>query len=87
MVITQVDFYNLDSGAFINNTISQGQDEKDLYLTFYFEWPYPDIKEGSKEEKEISDRLWAMAKKTVQHTIDYAKNMANEGKLGKGLKH
>ena len=43
----QVDFYNLNSGAFINNTISQGEDETDLYLTFYFEWPYPDMQEGS----------------------------------------
>lgn len=83
----QIDFYNLNSGAFINNTISQGKDETDLYLTFYFEWPYPDMQEGSKEAKEMLDKLWGMAKKTVQHTIDYARDMAKEAKLGKGLEH
>ncbi|KAK3168864.1 hypothetical protein OEA41_005312 [Lepraria neglecta] len=83
----KVDFYNLNSGAFINNTVSQGKDETDLYLTFYFEWPYPDMQEGSKEAKEMSDKLWSMAKKTVQHTIDYARDMAKEAKLGKGLEH
>jgi len=66
--------------------VSQGKDETDLYLTFYFEWKYPNIKEGSKEEKETSDQLWGMAGKTVQHTIDYARNMAREGKLGKAWK-
>jgi len=81
IVWVQVDFYNTESGAFINNTISQGKDETDLYLTFYFEWPYPDLKEGSKEAEEMSERLWGMAKKTVQHTIDYARDMAREGKL------
>jgi len=35
----------------------------------------------------MSDQMWGMAKKTVQHTIDYARDMAKEGKLGKGLKH
>lgn len=63
--------------------MSQGKDETDLYLTFYFEWKYPNIMKGSKEEKETSGQLWGMAEKTVQHTIDYARNMAKEGKLSK----
>ena len=83
MYETQADFLNLDSGAFISNLVSQGKDETDLYLTFYFEWNYPNIKEGSREEKETSHTLWGMAEKTVQHTIDYARNMAKEGKLNK----
>ena len=81
----QVDFYNLDSGAFINNTVSQGKDDTDLYLTFYFEWPYPKLEEGSAETQEMGERLWGMAKQTVQHTIDYARDLAREGKLGTGL--
>ena len=77
----QVDFRNLDSGAFINNIISQGKDETDLYLTFYFEWQYPKIQEGSEEAKELSDQLWQQAKKAVQHTIDVAKEMKSKGEL------
>lgn len=77
----KADFKNLDSGAFISNIVSQGQNETDLYLSFYFEWPFPNIEAGSKEEKETSDRLWKMAKETVQHTIDHARSMVKEGKL------
>lgn len=77
----KADFRNLSSGAFINNTISQGKDKTDLYLTFYFEWPYPNIAEGSEEAKKISNQMWGMAKTTVQHTIDYAREMKKDGKL------
>ncbi|KAF6217767.1 hypothetical protein HO133_006594 [Letharia lupina] len=77
----KVDFRNLDTGAFINNTISQGKDETDLYLTFYFEWPYPKIEEGSEEAKKTSDQLWEQARKTVQHTIDVAREMKGKGEL------
>ena len=76
-----MDFVNADTGAFINNTVSQGKDETDLYLTFYFEWPYPDLDEGSTKAKEISEQLWELARETVQHTIDYARDRAKEGKL------
>lgn len=79
--LPQVDFRNLDSGAFINNTISQGMDETDLYLTFYFEWPYPKIQEGSEEAKKLSDQLWNQARTTVQHTIDVAREMKRKGEL------
>ena len=79
--LPQVDFRNLDSGAFINNTISQGKDVTDLYLTFYFEWQYPKIQEGSEEAKNLSDQLWQQAKKTVQHTIDVAREMKIKGEL------
>lgn len=79
--LQQVDFRNLATGAFINNTISQGKDETDLYLTFYFEWPYPKIEEGSEEAKNLSDQLWEQSKKTVQHTIDVAREMKSKGDL------
>ena len=78
---SQVDFHNIDTGAFINNTVSQGKDETDLYLTFYFEWPYPNIEEGSEEAKKTSDQLWEQARKTVQHTIDVAREMKSKGEL------
>ncbi len=79
--LSQVDFRNLDTGAFINNTVSQGKDETDLYLTFYFEWPYPKIEEGSAEAKKLSDQLWQQARKTVQHSIDVAREMKSKGEL------
>ena len=77
-----MDFRNLDSGAYISNIVSQGQDEGDLHLTFYFEWPFPNIEAGSAEEKETSDKLWATAKGSVQATIDHTRTLVKEGKVG-----
>lgn len=79
---TQADFRNLDSGAFISNIVSQGQDEKDLYLTFYFEWPMPKIEAGSQEEKETADKMWTLAKESVRATINHTRNLVEEGKIG-----
>ena len=64
--------------------ISQGRDETDLYLTYYFKWPYPALKEGSLEAQQMSEKLWGMAKETVQHTVDLAREMVKEGKVGSG---
>jgi hypothetical protein len=86
-LVPQVDFYNLTTGAFVNNTISQGTDENDLYLTFYFEWPYPDLEAGSQEARDMEGKLWGMAREVVKHTIDYARDMKREGKLGSGVGH
>lgn len=77
----KVDFRNQDTGASINNTVSQGKDETDLYLTFYFEWPYPKMEEGSEEAKKTSDQLWQQARTAVQHTIDVAREMKSKGEL------
>ena len=77
----QVDFRNLDSGGFISNLISQGKDETDLYLTYYFEWPYPKVEDGSEEAKKLSEQLWDTARKTVQHSIDVAREMKSKGEL------
>lgn len=76
-----MDFRNLDSGAFISNIVSQGQNDKDLYLTFFFEWPFPNIQSGSTEEKDTTERLWNLARETVKHTIDSARAMIRENRL------
>ncbi|MCJ1426718.1 hypothetical protein MMC29_004621 [Sticta canariensis] len=69
-------------GAFISNLVSQGRDATDLYLTFYFEWPYPQIEEGSDEAKKSSEQLWEMAKEAVSHTVNVAREMVKVGKVG-----
>lgn len=81
LFFSQVDFHNINTGAFINNTISQGKDETDLYLTFYFKWPYPNIEEGSEEAKKTSEQLWEQSRKSVQHTIDVTREMKSKGEL------
>ncbi len=78
---TQADFYNRTSGAKVQNITSQGKDETDLYLTFYFDWPYPNVEAGSAEAKKTSEQLWDGARKTVQHTINVARELKRDGKL------
>lgn len=80
MMIQQADFH-METGNFVNNTISQGKDETDLYLTFYFEWRYPKMEAGSQEAKDTEKQVWDMARKTVQQTIDHAREMKRDGKL------
>ena len=80
-----MDFNNLSNGTFISNIVSRGKVDTDLYLTFYFEWQYPKLEEGSEEVKETEQKLLGMANGAVQHTIDLARDLAREGKLGKGL--
>ncbi len=80
--VFQVDFQARGPNAsFISNIVSQGKDETELYLTFYFEWTYPDIQEGSEEEKKTVAQLLAMAKGVVQETIDVGRKMVKEGEV------
>lgn len=82
-LILQADFRGSGpQGPFISNIVSQGRDATDLYLTFYFEWPYPQIEEGSDEAKKTSEKMWSMAREAVAHTIDVAREMVKEGKVG-----
>ncbi|MCJ1462245.1 hypothetical protein MMC07_000845 [Pseudocyphellaria aurata] len=66
---------------FVSNIISQGRDATDLYLTFYFEWPFPQIEEGTDEAKKTSETMWSMAREAVSHTIEVTREMVKEGRV------
>lgn len=70
-----------DNGSFISNIVSQGKDETDLYLTFYFEWFYPGIQEGSEEEEKTTQQMWEMSRAVVQETIDIARKFVKDGEI------
>lgn len=72
-----------ENPAYIENIVSQGKDETDLYLTFYFEWTFPKIGEGSEEAEERLNELWDMARGAVQHTVEVARQLVREGKINK----
>lgn len=72
-----------EDASYIENIVSQGKDETDLYLTFYFEWTLPKIEEGSEEAEKSSSELWDIARGAVQHTVDVARQLVKEGKVGK----
>lgn len=63
--------------------MSQGRDATDLHLTFYFEWPYPQLEAGSEEVRGTEEKQWALARETVQHAIDVAREMVRDGEVGK----
>lgn len=73
-----------EDSAYIENIISRGKDETDLYLTYYFEWTLPKIEEGSEEAQTRSNELWDMARGAVQHTVDVARQLVKKGEVGKG---
>ena len=72
-----------EDAAYIENIVSQGKDETDLYLTFYFEWTLPKFEEGSEEAEKRSSEFWGLAQEAVQHTVDVARQLVKEGKVGK----
>lgn len=76
----QADFKMIDAGNLITNTISDGADGQ-LFLTFTFEWVFPDIETGSKEAAEKEELLRAQAVEVVPHTIDQIRAMVREGTL------
>lgn len=55
---------------------------EELFLTFVFHWPHPDVEEGSEEAKKLEEKYWAMSRGVVPHTIDVARKMKVEGRLG-----
>ncbi len=71
------------TGARIANIVSPGAsgDPADLYMTFTFEWPVPDIEAGTKEAEEKRKQIQALGTKTVRHTIDVMREMAEKGEL------
>ena len=70
-----------DSRTVISNIISTGEDESDLYLTFTFEWNFPNIVEGSEEAAAQAKTLAGMAKEVVPHTIDEIRAMVKDGTI------
>ncbi|GAD94272.1 conserved hypothetical protein [Paecilomyces variotii No. 5] len=72
------------TGQLVQNIISSSSTgtPEELFLTFTFRWPHPDVAEGSEETKKLEDKYWAMCRHVVPHTIEVARKMKAEGRLG-----
>lgn len=82
-----MDFHDENTGQFVMNIISGAESGKpeDLYLTFVFDWPHPEIKEEDEqgdEARRLRERYAKMGARVVPHTIEVARRMKQEGKLG-----
>ena len=73
--------FQMASGSFVTNTISHGEGENELYLTFTFEWHFPDLEEGSKLAEEKYLQLRAQAATAVSRTIDVIRGWVRDGNL------
>jgi len=62
------------------NIVSAGLDGE-LYLTFTFEWDFPEVEKGSKEEIEKQKGFQSSAPKAVSGTLAEIRKMVGEGKL------
>ncbi|KAI0686646.1 hypothetical protein BC835DRAFT_451470 [Cytidiella melzeri] len=71
----RADFEMVGLGTTISNIISAGEGESDLYLTFTFNWNFPDIQEGTQEAVEKVQQLERMAKEAVMLTIKQIREM------------
>lgn len=69
------------NGTFVSNINSQGEDVTDLYLTFYFEWIYPNMEDGSQAANKTLERLCALAREAVSETVVVARKMVTEGEI------
>lgn len=81
-VRVQVDFWQ-PSGALITNTISDGPGltEKDLNMTYTFEWRHPEVEEGSEEHRRLAEQRVQEAQMAVHKSIESMRRMAAAGEL------
>jgi Domain of unknown function (DUF1857) len=75
--------FHMHDGSRVMNIVSQGKGgDKDLYMTYTFEWLHPEL-EG-KGEDELA-RQWEKeqetAKRGVESTIEVMRRLATEGKI------
>ena len=65
----QADFHMVDVDNRISNIISSGDGESDLYLTFTFEWNFPEIAEGTAEATTKQQELQESGQEAVATSI------------------
>jgi hypothetical protein len=70
----------IGTDTIITNTISKGAGENELYMTFTFEWDFPNIQGGS-EASDKEEELTKEGALVVPSAIDQIRNMVREGIL------
>ncbi|EPE34297.1 Bet v1-like protein [Glarea lozoyensis ATCC 20868] len=74
-------FSTLESANKVQNVVSTGAHDSELYLTFTFEWEHKEIEEGSEEAVKKQKQYQENAPRAVQGTIAKMREMIKEGKL------
>jgi len=76
----QVDFHIPTTGQRVSNIISTSPGGE-LFLTFTFEWPHPELHAGSVEVKQIEAKRADLSCGVVPHTVEVARALKRDGLL------
>ncbi|KAH5019536.1 hypothetical protein HBI74_158230 [Parastagonospora nodorum] len=74
-----VDFEQED-GSVVKNVISDGADGA-LYMTYAFEFRFPDLREGSAEAEAQREKLKGTSKMAVEKSIETIRQMVLDGRI------
>ena len=58
-----------------------GMTDEELQMTYFFEWPHPDIEAGSDVEKQLTEQHKKRGKMSVDKSIEAIRRMVVAGKL------
>lgn len=76
--------FRQEKGNIISNIISvgpNGAEEGDIYMTYAFEWPNPEIQVGSAEERQKLEAWLGVVMKALQETIEAIRWLVRDGQL------
>lgn len=77
----RVEFQQVD-GSQVQNIISTGVEEGELYLTYLFEWRHPEFKEVDRPAIEFMRKKYAgMAKTAVESSLVAIREMVKDGRI------
>ena len=55
--------------------------EEELHMTYFFEWPHPDVEADSAKEKELMEQHRKRGKMSVEKSIEAIRRMVVAGTL------
>jgi hypothetical protein len=79
---TKVDFWQ--DGSLVSIIISEGPggaEEGDLWMTYVFGRPHPELEGGAKGQEEARKKELAMAKMAVGKSIESIREMVKDGRI------
>jgi hypothetical protein len=77
----QVDFHMRQTGSRVQNIISRGPGEHELYITYTFVFVFPDVEPGTPEAAQKVAQMTGMAGKVVPGGVAEMRELAEKGEI------
>jgi hypothetical protein len=81
LIRVQADFLMRATGTRIQNIISRGAGEHELYITYTFAFVYPELEEGSPEAHARVAQMTGMGAKVVPGGVAEMRELAQKGEI------